>query len=316
MADDSALIGRLREGLALGAPDGVTEADTRQRLIDPVVAWLGYDERRVRLESHAAGNRPDYLLYAGPLTEGGPAQAVVEAKQLGADFDRVTAADRTESPDRQARRYLRDHAESGPGTAGALTDGLRWRIYRKEPGGGIGAEALDIDIGPLVRGEDDSLEALGSLREALARGAAGAAGGAGERALRAIAAAVRDGSAEDAVRALGAVSDPLDPIAAASLTGRDLDGFLEDWDSTFTPRARRSTRGTASRTCSDRLARASPPCGSAPRSAASGAGTRRARPASSRRGRKPASPRRSSGRRRRTGARRCGWSRPSDGTSP
>ena len=97
MADDSALIGRLREGLALGAPGGVTEADTRQRLIDPVVAWLGYDAARVRLESHVAGNRPDYLLYAEPLTEGGPAQAVVEAKPLGADFDRVTAADRTES---------------------------------------------------------------------------------------------------------------------------------------------------------------------------------------------------------------------------
>ena len=229
MADDSALIGRLREGLALGAPGGVTEADTRQRLIDPVVAWLGYDAARVRLESHVAGNRPDYLLYAEPLTEGGPAQAVVEAKPLGADFDRVTAADRTESPDRQIRRYLRDHAESGPATAGALTDGLRWRVYRKEPGGGIGDEALDVDIGPLVRGEDDGREALRSLREALARGAAGAAGGVGERALRAVAATVRDGSAEDAVRALGAVSDPLAPITAAGLTGKDLDGFREDW---------------------------------------------------------------------------------------
>ena len=230
MTDERALADRLREGVRLVALEGDSEAATRQRLIGPVIAWLGYDDQRVRWERHDAGNRPDYLLYADPITEGGPAQAVVEAKPLDADFDRVTATDRTESPDRQIRRYLRDHAESGPGTVGALTDGLRWRIYRKEPGGGIGAEPLDIDIGPLVRGGHDSLEALESLREALARVAAGAPGGAGERSLRAIAAAVRNGNSEDALSALGAVSDTLDPIAAGSLTGRDLDGFTTDWE--------------------------------------------------------------------------------------
>ena len=231
MITDQALADRLREGLRLlgelDARGGFNEADTRQHLIDPVLEWLSYDSSRVRQEHHDRGNRPDYLLYAEPLTEGGPAQAVVEAKPLGADFDRVTAADRTESPDRQIRRYLRDHAESGPATAGALTDGLRWRVYRKEPDGVVGDEALD--IGPLVRGEDDGREALRSLHEALARSTMGGAGGVGERALRAIAAAVRDGSAEDAVRALGAVSDPLDQITAVGLTGKELDGFGEDW---------------------------------------------------------------------------------------
>lgn len=119
---------------------GLSEADTRRLLIGPVIEWLGYDNQRQRWEHGDAGNRPDYLLYANPSAGGTPAQAVVEAKPHGADFDHVTRDDRASSPDRQIRRYLSDHAESGPATIGALTDGLRWRIYRKAPGGDVAIE--------------------------------------------------------------------------------------------------------------------------------------------------------------------------------
>ena len=230
--DDQTLVARLREGFRilgeLAAHGTVTEADTRQQLIDPLIEWLRYDSSRIRLENLAQGNRPDYLLYADPIPSVRPAQAVVEAKPLDADFDRTSAADRTETPHRQAVRYLRDHAASGPSTVGALTDGLRWRMYRKDAAGSVEVTE-EIDLGPLAAGGSEAREALERLRDALARGNRGRAGGAGERALRALAAAVRDGETELALAALGAASDPLDPLNPASLGGRDRDQMIEDW---------------------------------------------------------------------------------------
>ncbi len=233
MTNDQALADRLREGLRLlgelDARGGFNEADTRQHLIDPVLEWLSYDSSRVRQEHHDRGNRPDYLLYAEPITEGGPARAVVEAKPLGIEFDRVTAAARTETPHRQAQRYLRDHAASGPATIGALTDGLRWRIYRKERSGI--AIAAEIDLGPLAREEEEDYGSLRLLRETLAgpqdRRAAGTPG---ERALRALAEAVRGENAELVLHALPA-SDPIEAIDPVTLDGRDRDQVIVDWKS-------------------------------------------------------------------------------------
>ena len=65
---------------------------------------------------------------------------VVEAKRLDANFDRVPSGQaRATSPDRQIQRYLRSDNISGPHTIGALTDGVRWRVYRR------GSAATDVE---------------------------------------------------------------------------------------------------------------------------------------------------------------------------
>ena len=57
---------------------------------------------------------------------------IVEAKEFGTDFDKVPPSQpSTGSPDRQIKRYLKQHIASGPKTLGVLTDGARWRIYRR-----------------------------------------------------------------------------------------------------------------------------------------------------------------------------------------
>ena len=232
MAASTRLVNRLREGYRiladLDSGGGYSEADTRQHLIDPLIDSL-YDSARVRREESAAGNRPDYVLYARPLVEGGPARVIVEAKPLGADFERhQRSGDRTETPHRQAQRYLRDHATGTRSTLGALTDGLRWRLYRRGAGKAVERDA-EIDIGPLIRGENEAFEPLDSLLAALAptTGRQGQ-GAVGERALRALAAAV--GSETDALRALGAVSVPHPSVDADELQGASRDQVLEDWE--------------------------------------------------------------------------------------
>ncbi len=162
-ADTDELVGRLRDGYQLlqSLPD-YSEADTRQHLIDPLIESL-YDSAHVRREETDAGNCPDYVLYVDPVTQGGPAHAIVEAKPLGADFDAVTAGDRARTPHRQAERYLRDHAAGTRSTIGALTDGLRWRLYRKDRDDEVKIDGDEIDLEPLVCGASDSQEPLDTL---------------------------------------------------------------------------------------------------------------------------------------------------------
>ncbi len=225
------LLHGLREGCRilaeLDSRGGYSEADTRQHLIDPLIDSL-YDSSRIRREESAAGNRPDYVLYARPLVEGGPARAIVEAKPLGADFERhQRSGDRTETPHRQAQRYLRDHAAGTQSTLGVLTDGLRWRLYRKATGDTVEQDG-EIDLGPLVRGESESFDPLDSLLAVLAPTTGRQRqGGVGERALRALAAAV--GNESEALRALGAVSVSHPPVDAGELQGAARDQALVDW---------------------------------------------------------------------------------------
>ena len=231
--DDQALVSRLRDGLRLlNALPNRVEADTRQHLVDVLIEWLEYDTTRVRRERTDRHNRPDYLLFGRPVTEAGPARVVVEAKALGADFDATRGEDRGESPDRQATRYLRHHAASGPSTLGALTDGLRWRLYRQVHGAveGFG----EIDLAPLVRGQQASHDPLDRLRDALARPRRGGGGDPGGQALRALAAALRvadpDESARQALSALGATDEPLAPIDLDQLESRDHDQVQMEWE--------------------------------------------------------------------------------------
>ena len=119
-----------------GRGSRVNEATTRSVLVDRVLDKLGYPPTYRSPEYGAAGNRPDDLCFLCPVSEasGYPA-LVIETKPLGTSFD-VTPGHlpRGMSPDRQIQRYLRSPAISGPNTLGVLTDGVRWRVYRRAEG--------------------------------------------------------------------------------------------------------------------------------------------------------------------------------------
>ncbi len=116
--------------------DQINEADTRSLVITPVLDALGYPANFRHSEYAEGSNRPDDICYARPVTENpGHAAAILEAKPYGADFDRpVQPGKRASSPDRQIQRYLKQHSACGPNTVGILTDGARWRIYKRVEG--------------------------------------------------------------------------------------------------------------------------------------------------------------------------------------
>ena len=130
---------RLRDGLAQvrNRGDSVNEADTRALLITPVLEALDYTADRRRSEHEERGSRPDEICYAHQVTdERAYAAIILEAKRRGADFDRPErSGSRPSSPDRQLQRYLKQHGAGGPDTIGILTDGVRWRVYRRRDRG-------------------------------------------------------------------------------------------------------------------------------------------------------------------------------------
>ena len=116
-----------------GRGDAPNEAVTRSVLIDRVLEELGYPPTHRSPENADRGDRPDDLCFLRPVgpTPGHPA-LVLEAKRLNADFDHVPPGRaRGYSPDRQIQRYLENNRLSGPDTIGVLTDGIRWRLYRR-----------------------------------------------------------------------------------------------------------------------------------------------------------------------------------------
>ena len=133
------IFARLRDGLAQvrNRDDSVNEADTRSLLITPVLEALDYTADRRRSEHAERGNRPDEICYVHQVTnERAYAAIILEAKRHGTDFDRPErSGSRPSSPDRQLQRYLKQHAAGGPDTIGILTDGVRWRVYRRRDRG-------------------------------------------------------------------------------------------------------------------------------------------------------------------------------------
>ena len=128
----------MRNGLGnlRGRGPKINEAVTRSVLIDRVLEALGYPPTHRSPEDGALGNRPDDLCYLSPVSSspGYPA-LVVEAKRLDAQFDEAPRhLPRGSSPDRQIQRYLSAPTISGPNTLGVLTDGVRWRVYRRTDG--------------------------------------------------------------------------------------------------------------------------------------------------------------------------------------
>ena len=108
-----------------------SEALTRQLLITPMLEELGYTAFNRVPEYQEQNNTPDEVCYLGRVSANpGDAAIILEAKNYGTDFDHATGP-RASSPNRQIQRYLQQHSASGPNTIGVLTDGIRWRIYRR-----------------------------------------------------------------------------------------------------------------------------------------------------------------------------------------
>ena len=240
----------LRHGLAnlRRRSSHVNEAVTRSVLIDRVLEELGYPPTHRSPEDGISGNRPDDQCYVDPV---GPAPGhpalVVEAKRLGADFDRALVGQhRGSSPDRQIKRYLSTATISGPDTIGVLTDGVRWRLYRRA----LNTEANDVehlenfDFSDLARHPLPTLDALegpGRLEEfvrQLSRGAIYSRTVPGKRPALNLAdnlfeIVTATASPEQILKAL--LSEP-DAITsnrlenADSLTGIRKDALLQDWE--------------------------------------------------------------------------------------
>ncbi|MCY3543893.1 MAG: hypothetical protein OXH22_07620 [Chloroflexi bacterium] len=110
----------------------LNEAITRSTLIEPALETLGYPPIYRIPEYHEQGNAPDETCFLRQVNaKPGEAAIILEAKQYGTPFDAAPSGARADSPDRQIRRYLQQHTASGPNTIGVLTDGVRWRIYRR-----------------------------------------------------------------------------------------------------------------------------------------------------------------------------------------
>ncbi len=124
---------RLRDGFRRHQSRRDTrEADARLLMVEPALTALGYPGQFRRPELRARANKPDEICYASErLGDSGYAALIVEAKPYGTDFDLAPSGIRSESPDRQIQRYLRQHPASGPNTIGVLSDGVRWRLYER-----------------------------------------------------------------------------------------------------------------------------------------------------------------------------------------
>ena len=170
-----AVTAALREGLRNIKNRGsiINEDITKHSLIWPVLTALGYttDYRIPEYGNH--GNRPDDLCYLEPICANpGHAAIIIEAKEYGTDFDkRPPGRTRSESPDRQIQRYVKNHSASGLNTIGLLTDGIKWRIYHRN-GSASQPDArfiIDYDFIVLANPEQPALPEIEHLiREQLA----------------------------------------------------------------------------------------------------------------------------------------------------
>ena len=171
-----AIAGLLKEGLRQIESRGtlLNEATTLDLLIKPALEALGYPAS-YRIPEHGEGrNRLDDSCYLMPVTANpGYAAVIVEAKAHGTDFDHSRPGQgRFGSPDRQIQRYLKQHSASGPNTLGVLTDGAKWRIYRRK-GNQTNPDIeflAEYDLRPLTQAEQAALPGLNpELRERLTR---------------------------------------------------------------------------------------------------------------------------------------------------
>ena len=165
----------LRDGMRSAADRGtlLNEASTLSLLIRPALTALGYPATHRVPEYGRERNRLDEACFLHAVTAApGYAAVIVEAKQPGIDFDRTPASQgRYGSPDRQIQRYLKQHIASGPDTIGVLTDGIKWRIYRRSanPTAPDVEFVTEYNFQPLSQVEQAALPTLApAIREQLA----------------------------------------------------------------------------------------------------------------------------------------------------
>lgn len=187
----AAIAGLLREGLRhiQGRGDAISETATLDLLIKPTLAALGYPPTYRYPEYGSGGNRLDESCFLQEVAaQPGRAAIIVEAKEYGTDFDKVPAGQPSaNSPDQQIQRYLKQHKASGPNTFGVLTDGAKWRLYRRAGGRPRAKDAAtnpdieflaEYNFAPLAQAEPalaadlrpDSLAQLAELVNRLLRG--------------------------------------------------------------------------------------------------------------------------------------------------
>ena len=225
------LRGNRDELLARG---GFSEEDTIRLLITPFLEYLGHAALHRRSEHEANRNRPDELIWDGPVSIFGsrPCRIILEAKPLRTNFDRGPS--RTETPARQIRRYLQNHVSSGPDTYGVLTDGVRYRVSQRT------GHLNDVKhvgewniLDYQTPGGEDPITELALILGHGAVSADTAPRIAAVSAARQLADAIADGRSPDNILdRLTRGRDPKPEIRTElALTGRALDAAQNDWDS-------------------------------------------------------------------------------------
>ncbi len=233
-----AILQTLRENRAeLLAREGYSEDDTIRLLITPFLEYLGHRAAHRRSEHEVNRNRPDEIIYDRPASRAGelPCRIILEAKPLGTAFDRGPS--RTETPARQARRYLRDHPASGPNTYGVLTDGNRYRISRRTGHGEDIRHVGEWNIldGPTLDGQDPIAEVMRLIHLDAVNAALEPDQSTGHRRLsnaRTLAASIAGGFNPTQILAALTPSAEQKPTIGAelTLTGRALDAAQNDWE--------------------------------------------------------------------------------------
>ena len=215
--------------------DSVSEEDTRANLISPLLDGLGYDSLRRRSEFNDRGNTPDEVIYVEPpgMSPSRYCQIILEAKALATDLDRGPS--RTETPERQLKRYLRNHQASGPNTFGILTDGEKYRVFQRN------GQTTDISyrgeyniLEPTPRLDTEASDPIDELFEMLHRQVLSSQVHRRHeryRAARLLCNLIAD-PASSSRRILDAVyvgSEDVQALSQANLKGRAKDAFQNDW---------------------------------------------------------------------------------------
>ncbi len=234
-----AILQTLRENRAeLLAREGYSEDDTIRLLITPFLEHLGHRASHRRSEHEVNRNRPDEIIYDRPASRAGdlPCRIILEAKPLGTEFDRGPS--RTETPARQARRYLRDHPASGPNTYGVLTDGNKYRISRRTGHGEDIRHVGEWSIldGPTLDGQNPIAEVMRLIHLDAVNAALESEQATEQKYLsnaRRLATSIAGGFSPTQILAALTRSSEQKPTIGTELTlaGRALDAAQSDWES-------------------------------------------------------------------------------------
>lgn len=165
---------------AMVARARVSEADTENDLIEPVIEMLGWTSRasQVNLSRGGRADVPDYLLYldaaAKVRADATPIPAdkyqhgatILEGKAWGVPLDRGTGALGEGVPSSQMLRYLNnvDVQSKGAIRFGVLTNGKQWRLYDNKARSRIdGYLEIDLDAAAgdnLLANADERIHAI------------------------------------------------------------------------------------------------------------------------------------------------------------